>query len=204
MNWSHSRWAPSVARVPKVRRVRCRAACLSTTPPNPTLVIHGPGWIPTTIPVRTQGSITILGLTIDIGANQTSKHHLTRTHLTQAATILGRQRVADTTALVASISTMAKAANTAQFLPWSTEDLLALDVPLNRTFRHQLSLPPTHPNALLYIGTADGGLGLPRLSDQINLRKWSILCRLRERGGLPALRSGDCLRAWPSSRAGNF
>ena len=65
---------------------------------------------------------------------------------------------------------MAKAAYTAQFLPWSTEDLLALDVPLNRTFRRLLLLPPSHPNALLYIGSKDGGLGLPRLSDQINLR----------------------------------
>ena len=102
------------------------------------------------------------------------------------ATILSHQRVADTTALVTSISTMAKAAYTAQFIPWLVEDLLALDVPLNRTFRRLLRLPPTHPNALLYIGTADGGLGLPRLSDQINLRKWSILRRLQERGGLSA------------------
>ena len=37
------------------------------------------------------------------------------------------------------------------------------------------------------MGTIDGGLGLPRLSDQVNLRKWSMLNRLQQRGGLPAI-----------------
>ena len=135
---------------------------------------------------------------------QFTQSRLTRAHLTQAATILSNQRVADSTALVASISTMAKAAFTAQFLPWSSEDLLALDVPLNRTFRRLLRLPPSHGNALLYIGTTDRGLGLPRLSDQINLRKWSILCRLQERGGLPALAIGGLLTRAAASSGGQF
>ena len=105
---------------------------------------------------------------------------------------------------MASISTMAKAAYTSQFFPWSTDDLLALDVPLKWTFRRRLHLPPMHPNALLYIGTADGGLGLPRLSDQINLRKWSILCRLQERGGLSALAIGGLLTRAASVSDGHF
>ena len=40
---------------------------------------------------------------------------------------------------------------------------------------------------LLYMGSYDGGLGLPRLSDQVNFRKWSMTSRLQQRGGLPAL-----------------
>ena len=113
----------------------------------------------------------------------------THAHLIQAATILGHQRVADTSVLVASVSTMAKAAYTAQFLPWSSHDLASLDVPLNRAFRRLLQLPPSHPNALLYMGTSDGGLGLPRLSDQVNLRKWSMLNRLQQRGAYQPLPS---------------
>ena len=42
--------------------------------------------------------------------------------------------MADTTALVATVSTLAKAAYTAQFVPWAPHDLQALDVPLNRAF----------------------------------------------------------------------
>ena len=69
---------------------------------------------------------------------------------------------------------MAKAAYTAQFIPWSSQDLQALDDPLNRAFRRLLQLPPTHPNALLYMRASEGGLGLPRLSDHVNLSKWSM------------------------------
>ena len=92
---------------------KLRAACLGLSSPNPTLTIHGPGWTPTVIPVRTDGCITILGLTLDLNNPQSTQPRLTRAHLIQAATILSHQRVEDTTALVASISTMAKAAYTA-------------------------------------------------------------------------------------------
>ena len=94
---------------------KLRAVCLGPAPPQPTLTIYGPGWTPTIIPVRSQGSVTILGLTIDLSPTQFTQPQRTREHLIQAATILGHQRVADTTALVASVSTLAKAAYTAQF-----------------------------------------------------------------------------------------
>ena len=34
---------------------KLRAVCIDPTPPNPTLVIRGLGWTPTTIPVWTHG-----------------------------------------------------------------------------------------------------------------------------------------------------
>ena len=140
---------------------KLRAVCLGPAPPHPLLTIHGPGWTPTIIPVRTQGNLTILGLTIDLTTSQISQPQSTLAHLTQASTILGTQHVADTSVLVASVSTMAKAAYTAQFVPWSPRTLAALDVPLNRAFRRLLQLPSAHPNALLYMSTKTGGLGLP-------------------------------------------
>ena len=110
----------------------------------------------------------------------------------------------DTAALVASISTMAKAAYTAQFIPWVPHELLALDVPLNQSFRRLLQLPPSHPNALLYLGAPEGGLGLPRLSDRINLRKWSMIGRLRELGGLSSLAIGGFLSRASEVSGGQF
>ena len=77
------------------------------------------------------------------------------------------------------------------FIPWTPHDLEALDVPLNRSFRRLLQLPPSHPNAILHLGAPEGGLGLPRLSDQINLRKWSMIGRLQERGDLSASAIGS-------------
>ena len=163
-----------------------RAACLGSTPPNPSLTIHGPGWTTTIIPVRTTGTITFLGLTLDLDHLQTTQTQGTKAYLTQASTILSYQRVTDTAALVASISTMDKAAYTAQFIPWSSQDLLAVDVPLNRAFRSLLQLPPTHPNGLLYMRTSDGGLGLPSLSDQVKLKA-------RSASGM----RGDNIDDWP-------
>ena len=79
-------------------------------------------------------------------------------------------------------------------------------MPHNRTFRRLLLLPPTHPNVSRYIGSSDGGLGLPRLSNQSNLRnrKWSILCRLQKRGGLPAFAIGELLSLAAAVSDGQF
>ena len=52
---------------------KLRAAYLGTALPNPSLIIRGPGWTPTTIAVRTHGSITILGLALDLDPAQTSQ-----------------------------------------------------------------------------------------------------------------------------------
>ena len=116
---------------------KLRAARISPAPPNSTLIIHGPGWSPTALPIRTQGSIT------DISTAQTTQTQKTRSTLAQAAILLGYQQVADTSALVTSISTMAKAAYTAQFIPWFPQDLLTLDVPLTEPFDVYSSSPPT-------------------------------------------------------------
>ena len=68
-----------------------------------------------------------------------------------------------------------------------------------------LNLPPTDPKALLYVGSSDGGLGLPRLSDQVNLRKWSIAaCRLQERGGLLGLAVKGLLSRTAAVSGGRF
>ena len=64
-----------------------RAACIGPARPNPSLIIRGPGWTPTTVPIRTKGSITILALTIDISTAQTTQPQHTRSTLALAATV---------------------------------------------------------------------------------------------------------------------
>ena len=60
---------------------KLRAVCLGPAPPHTTLTIHG--WTPTVIPVRTQGSLTILGLTIDLSSAQVTQQRSTHAHLTK-------------------------------------------------------------------------------------------------------------------------
>ena len=99
---------------------------------------------------------------------------------------------------------MAKAAYTAQFVPWTPQELVALDVPLNRAFRRLLQLPSSNPNALLYMSAKNGGLGLPRLSDQVNATKWAMSNRLQQRGGLPALAVNGLLTRASELSGGQF
>ena len=48
---------------------------------------------------------------------------------------------------------------------------------LNRLFRRASHNMPTFPTRLLYLPASMGGLGLPRLSTYVNLRKWSMAQR---------------------------
>ena len=98
---------------------KLRVVCVGPAPQSPVLTIHGPGWMPTMLPIRTQGCLT-MGFTIDLAPAQVAQPISTRATLTRAATILYHQRVPDTAALVASISTMAKAAYPAQFYTMGT------------------------------------------------------------------------------------
>ena len=58
----------------------------------------------TVIAVRTQGSLTILVLSMDLSSAKTTQSQSTHAHLTQAATILGYQHAADTSALVTRLT----------------------------------------------------------------------------------------------------
>ena len=87
------------------------------------------------------------------------------------------QRAVDNAVLTASVSSLTRASYTAQFTAWSAGDLTELDTALNRLLRRASNNMPTFPTRLLYLPTSQGGLGLPRLSTYINLRKWSMAHR---------------------------
>ena len=63
----------------------------------------------------------------------------------------------------------------AQCSPWSLEMCRELDVPVNKLLRHITKNLPGFPNKLMY-GQAPG-LHLPRLSDQIQIRKLALVQR---------------------------
>ena len=58
------------------------------------------------------------------------------------------QRAVDNAALITTVSTLTRAANTAQFSPWPAQDLTDIDVPLNQLYRRISNKMPTFPNAL--------------------------------------------------------
>ncbi|OXE37562.1 MAG: hypothetical protein CGW95_00900, partial [Phenylobacterium zucineum] len=152
------------------------------------IVIHTAGWTPHTLQLKTTGTIKLLGVVFDIAGPQTTQKALTKQRLTRACTIMASQRSIDSVVMTATISAMTRASYTATHSPWSSADSVSLDTPLNQLYRRVTNNSPTFPTALLYIPQAQGGLGIPRLSDYFIKQKWSIIQRLILLGAGPAKR----------------
>jgi len=73
---------------------------------------------------------------------------------------------------------MAKLAYPLRFSSWPLSHYRKLDHELSLLFRRSTRNQPTFPTALLYLPTSHGGMGLKRLSDLVQLDKWSSLHRL--------------------------
>ena len=146
-----------------ISAMKLRAACVRRPRAAEPHSHHPWSWLdPTTLPIRTQESLTILGLTIDISATQSTQPHSTRATLTRATDHYSRLPVRSRHHSTGGIyQYYGEGCLDCPIHTVVPQDLLALDVPLNRSFR---SFPP---NALLYLGSGEDGLGLPRLPDQI-------------------------------------
>ena len=66
---------------------------------------------------------------------------------------------------------------------WTLKLYRQLDKPLTRAYRLLLGLPRGFPDALHYLPHDMGGIGLPRLSDRIQVAKWTTILRCDARGG---------------------
>ena len=141
------------------------------------LIIHGRDWSPQQVEVKGDGTVKMLGMTFDIRGPQRTQAQATKLRLARASTIMCAQRAVDNAVLTASVSSLTRASYTAQFTDWSANDLTELDTTLNRLFRRASNNMPTFPTRLLYLPTSHGGMGLPRLSTYVNLRKWSMAQR---------------------------
>jgi len=64
-----------------------------------------------------------------------------------------------------------KASYPSMYYPWFNSELQDLDKPVSTLFKHHLHLMQPTSKDGLYMSTDTGGLGLPRLSDQILLEK---------------------------------
>ena len=127
--------------------------------------------------VKRVGTIKILGYTFDVARKQTTQLAATKLRLAQACTVIGAQRRLDFSVIAATLSTLPRALYTGQFLPLSSSDLRTLDIPLNKLHKRKTKNQQAFANALLHLPPSQCGLGVPRLSDHITTRKWSMAQR---------------------------
>ena len=129
----------------------------------PGLTIHGPNWTPSWVPLRTCGTIKMLGVVFDTRG--------LKLRLARVCTTMCAQRWLDSAIIAASVSSLTRTSYTAQFTLWTSTDLPNLDVPLNKLFRRLSSNIHTFPTQLLYLPASLDGLGHPRLSTYVNTRE---------------------------------
>ena len=127
----------------------------------------------------------MLGVLFGISGPQVSLVAATKLRLQRVCNIIMAQRAVDNAALTAMISTLTRAAYTAQFSPWPAQDLTDIGIPLYKLYRRIFSNMSTFPKAQLYLPASSGGLELPRLPTYTNARKWSMAQRVNSSNGQP-------------------
>jgi exonuclease III len=149
-----------------------------------SLEVHDRTWtqqdIPVTYAIEDNGdqSFRYLGVQMDINNTSSKQFQILKDHITEvSSTALHRLASPDTITMAIKLSLHRKVSFPGKFSPWSLSELRQLDTPLNALYKHHLRFLQSAPNAALHMSRDVGGLGITRLSDQINIDKWAMLVR---------------------------
>jgi hypothetical protein len=144
-------------------------------------MIHETGWTPRLVAVLRDGTITYLGVQIDMELSNTTALASSGQVLSDACTrIVGRCGTAESKALVVRKSIMEKVAYGGKFMSWSLKEYESLDKTLARFYRKITGNRASFPEELLFLPRRMLGLGLERISTLCQLRKLSLLYRLSQ------------------------
>ena len=80
---------------------------------------------------------------------------------------------------------------------WTLDQFRQLDLPFSQTYRKILCLPAKAPTALLYLPQSMTGIGLPRVSDLAQIRKWEWFQRCSAVKGAPGASIDEILSRVP-------
>ena len=146
--------------------------------------VYDKDWNPIQIPVKYANkavedqSFRYLGVQTDFQNRFQQQFKILKEQVEEAATT-ARHRLAspDTITMAIKLSLHRKISFPGKFSPWSLQELRTLDTPLNGLYKAHLKFLPSTPNAALYMSKEVGGLGITRLSDQINIDKWAMMVR---------------------------
>jgi hypothetical protein len=125
-----------------------------------TLMIHETGWTPRPVAVLRDGTITYLGVQIDMELSNTTALASSGQVLSDACTrIVGRCGTAESKALVVRKSIMEKVAYGGKFMSWSLKEYESQDKTLARFYRKITGNRASFPEELLFLPQRMLGLG---------------------------------------------
>jgi hypothetical protein len=84
---------------------------------------------------------------------------------------------------------------------WTLDQYRRLELPFTQAYRKILCLPAKFPTEVMYLPTSMAGMGLPRLSDIAQIRKWESFQRCTAVHGDPAASVEDMLNRVPVQQA---
>jgi hypothetical protein len=146
-----------------------------------TLQIHEAGWVPRSVEVLRDGTITYLGVQIDMElSNKTALAASTEVLEVACTRIAGRCGTAESKALVVRKSIMEKIAYGGKFMSWSLKEFESLDKILAGFYKKITGCRAAFPEELVFLPRRLLGLGMERLSTLCQSRKLSLVYRLSQ------------------------
>ena len=148
------------------------------------LTVHGRDWVPLEVPVAyadtedREKSFKYLGVHVDANNKYEKQYQMIKETTKQAAeAAMHKQASPETINMAIKLSTHRKVAFPGKFGSWTNQELRQLDVPLDQLYKHHLKFLPSTHSAAIYMDQDVGGMGITRMSDQINIDKWTMLMR---------------------------
>ena len=148
------------------------------------LVVHDRNWQPLEVPVqypinsKQESSFRYLGVQVDVNNRYEQQHSILLDTTKKAAeSAYHKQASPETINMAIKLSTHRKVSFAGKYGPWPNSALQQLDVPITPLMKHHLRFLPSTHSAAIYMEPDVGGVGIPRLSDQINIDKWTMLLR---------------------------
>ena len=84
----------------------------------------------------------------------------------------------DTKKVILRTVIFSQAMYAAKFCDWNLVQCCDLNNPIEAVYRNITKNMASFPTLLLYLATQIGGLDLPRLSDNLQIKKWQMIHRL--------------------------
>jgi hypothetical protein len=125
------------------------------------IMIHGLGWVPHKVQLRSDGVYKHLGIIWDMDLTNETQRQQTLTYLKQSlAYVSARRASADVKILAITKSIIPKTVFTARQMAWTLDEYIAMDRCVSAAYRAATKNLATFPTELLYLAKRLGGLGL--------------------------------------------
>jgi hypothetical protein len=143
------------------------------------ITIHGTGWVPMDVKMKTDGNLKHLGVLWDMDLGNETQRIQMEGYIKEAlAYITARRASAKCKILAITKCVIPKLIYICKFMGWSLEQYEKLERMISSALRSTTKHLPGFPNELLYLSREEGGMGFTSLVDTVHRTKHRMYQRL--------------------------